>query len=153
MNPCKIIQHASHIHWPKRGLRSRLCSAFEHHISLNNTEKTAKSLEYNDFSEKMSLMDGKLSDIDKRLQNQIHSSYVPRGSLAVYVGHEERRFVVPTSCLSMPEFKELMDSAAEEYGFEHQGGLHIPCEEEDFEEILVRCLKIQQRNKKKKSRN
>ncbi|XP_068304291.1 auxin-responsive protein SAUR24-like [Pyrus communis] len=72
---------------------------------------------------------------------------VPRGFLAVYVGPELRRFVIPMSCLSSPDFRVLMDGVAEEYGFEQEGALKIPCDEEDFEHILVRSLA---NNKKKK---
>lgn len=65
---------------------------------------------------------------------------VPKGYLAVYVGPALRRFVIPTSCLSMPDFRVLMDQAAEEFGFDQQGGLQIPCDEEDFTMILWTCL-------------
>ncbi|KAI9387978.1 hypothetical protein POPTR_010G253900v4 [Populus trichocarpa] len=78
---------------------------------------------------------------------------VPRGFLAVYVGAEQRRFVIPLSCLSTPEFVGLMDKVAEEFGYDSQGtGLHIPCEEEDFEEILLRCLRLQRDKASSKSR-
>lgn len=70
------------------------------------------------------------------------SEEVPRGFLPVYVGMglDQRRFIVPMAYLSMPEFRELMERAAEEFGFEQEGGLKIPCGEEDFEEILYKCL-------------
>ncbi|KAF8392786.1 hypothetical protein HHK36_021023 [Tetracentron sinense] len=74
---------------------------------------------------------------------------VPRGFLAVYVGPKLRRFVIPTSYLSMPDFRVLMERVAEEFGFEQEGGLRIPCEEEDFEEML-RCLAMHQKMKKNK---
>ncbi|OWM69483.1 auxin-responsive protein SAUR71-like [Punica granatum] len=73
---------------------------------------------------------------------------VPKGYLAVYVGPELRRFVIPASCLAMPEFRMLMDMVAEEFGFEHQGGIRIPCEEAQFEEILARCLELKSKRKK-----
>ncbi|PAN37150.1 hypothetical protein PAHAL_7G064500 [Panicum hallii] len=62
---------------------------------------------------------------------------VPRGYFAVYVGAEARRFVVPTSYLSQPVFRELMERAAEEFGFDQAGGLRIPCREEDFEATIA----------------
>lgn len=95
-------------------------------------------LEYGGLNE--TLLNGELSD-GKRSSMQ-----VPKGFLAVYVGPKLRRFVIPTSYLSMPDFRVLMDRAAEEFGFDHEGGVKIPCEEEDFEQILYRCCKI---NKKK----
>ncbi|KAL7162908.1 hypothetical protein ACSBR2_043222 [Camellia fascicularis] len=75
---------------------------------------------------------------------------VPRGYLAVYVGPELQRYVIPACYLSMPEFMELMEKAAEEFGYQHDGGLSIPnCEEDDFEVILTRCLAMQQPTHKK----
>ncbi|KAI7986392.1 hypothetical protein LOK49_LG14G02267 [Camellia lanceoleosa] len=75
---------------------------------------------------------------------------VPRGYLAVYVGPELQRYVIPACYLSMPEFKELMEKAAEEFGYQHDGGLSIPnCEEDDFEVILTRCLAMHQPTHKK----
>ncbi|XP_050383804.1 auxin-responsive protein SAUR21-like [Argentina anserina] len=87
-----------------------------------------------------SLLAGELSD------GQQASLQVPKGFIAVYVGPAAsservlRRFVIPMSCLSSPDFRGLMDKVADEYGFEQEGALRIPCDEEDFEHILVRCL-------------
>ena len=36
----------------------------------------------------------------------------------------------------MPEFSPLMEMAKEEFGFEQAGGLRIPCDIDEFEEIL-----------------
>ncbi|KAG2570920.1 hypothetical protein PVAP13_7KG029100 [Panicum virgatum] len=62
---------------------------------------------------------------------------VPKGYFAVYIGAEARRFVVPTSYLSQPAFRELMERAAEEFGFDQAGGLRIPCREEDFQATVA----------------
>ena len=62
---------------------------------------------------------------------------VPKGYFTVYVGAESRRFVVPTSYLSQPPFRELMERAAEEFGFGQAGGLRIPCREEDFQATVA----------------
>ncbi|PON78559.1 Small auxin-up RNA [Parasponia andersonii] len=94
-----------------------------------------------------SLLAGKLSD--GGLPGS-ESTDVPKGFVAVYVGRELRRFVIPMSCLSMPDFRGLMDKTAEEYGFEQDGAIEIPCEEEDFQKILSRCLsKDKKKNGKK----
>jgi SAUR family protein len=69
---------------------------------------------------------------------------VPKGYFAVYVGAEARRFVVPTSYLRRPAFRELMERAAEEFGFSHAGGIHIPCREEDFR-ATVAALEVRHR--------
>lgn len=89
------------------------------------------------------LLAGELCD------GQRASVQVPKGFIAVYVGPELRRFVIPMGCLSSPDFRVLMDRVAEEYGFEQEGALRIPCDAEDFEHILVRCLSNIKKNEKK----
>lgn len=64
---------------------------------------------------------------------------VPKGYLAVYVGPELRRFIIPTSYLSHSLFKVLLEKVEEEFGFDHSGGLTIPCEIETFK-FLLKCM-------------
>ncbi|KAL5199683.1 hypothetical protein ABZP36_020886 [Zizania latifolia] len=61
---------------------------------------------------------------------------VPKGSFAVYVGDEMRRFVIPTEYLGHWAFEELLREAEEEFGFRHEGALRIPCDVQVFEGIL-----------------
>ncbi|GLJ17837.1 hypothetical protein SUGI_0311920 [Cryptomeria japonica] len=62
---------------------------------------------------------------------------VPRGYLAVHVGREEmKRFIIPTTYLSCPEFIALLDKTEEEFGHHHIGLLTILCEITVFEELL-----------------
>ncbi|XP_073012249.1 auxin-responsive protein SAUR50-like [Typha latifolia] len=61
-----------------------------------------------------------------------HGLDVPKGHFAVYVGANRSRFVVPISYLAQPEFQSLLRYAEEEFGFDHNMGLAIPCEEETF---------------------
>lgn len=61
---------------------------------------------------------------------------VPKGYLAVYVGNERRRFVIPTGYLMRPVFRTLLQKAEEEFGFVHKGGLTIPCEVKSFKQVL-----------------
>lgn len=70
---------------------------------------------------------------------------VPKGYLAVYVGPELRRFIIPTSYLSDSLFKVLLEKAEEEFGFDHCGGLTIPCEIETFK-YLLNCIESRQRD-------
>ncbi|GJN39277.1 hypothetical protein PR202_gb28384 [Eleusine coracana subsp. coracana] len=63
---------------------------------------------------------------------------VPKGYFAVYVGEESRRFVVPTGYLQEPAFRDLMERAADEFGFAQAAGLRVPCAEDDFEDLLRR---------------
>ncbi|XVF48839.1 hypothetical protein PTKIN_Ptkin03bG0220600 [Pterospermum kingtungense] len=64
---------------------------------------------------------------------------VPKGYLAVYVGPELRRFIIPTSYLTHPVFKVLLEKAEEEFGYDHNGGLTLPCEIETFK-YLLQCI-------------
>ncbi|KAB2079947.1 hypothetical protein ERO13_A05G035700v2 [Gossypium hirsutum] len=61
---------------------------------------------------------------------------VPKGYFAVYVGPELRRFIIPTSYLSHPVFKILLQQAEEEFGYDHNGALTLPCEIETFKYLL-----------------
>ncbi|CAN6200604.1 unnamed protein product [Urochloa humidicola] len=64
---------------------------------------------------------------------------VPKGYFAVYAGEESRRrFVVPTGYLREPAFRDLMERAADEFGFAQAGGLRVPCAEEDLDDLLRR---------------
>ncbi|RDX78106.1 Auxin-responsive protein SAUR50, partial [Mucuna pruriens] len=57
---------------------------------------------------------------------------VPKGHFAVYVGENRSRYIVPISFLAHPEFQSLLRQAEEEFGFDHEMGLTIPCEEVVF---------------------
>jgi SAUR family protein len=61
---------------------------------------------------------------------------VPKGFFAVCVGEEMKRFVIPTEYLGHWAFEELLREAEEEFGFQHEGALRIPCDVEVFEGIL-----------------
>ncbi|XP_057749938.1 uncharacterized protein LOC130968603 [Arachis stenosperma] len=64
---------------------------------------------------------------------------VPKGYLAVYVGEEQKRYVIPISYLNQPSFQDLLNQAAEEFGYDHpRGGLTIPCSEHVFQQITSR---------------
>ena len=67
------------------------------------------------------------------------SSNVPKGYLAVYVGEEMKRFVVPLSYLNQPSFQDLLSQAEEQFGYDHpMGDLTIPCREDVFLHITSR---------------
>ncbi|XP_017614937.2 auxin-responsive protein SAUR50-like [Gossypium arboreum] len=57
---------------------------------------------------------------------------VPKGHFAVYVGENRSRYIVPISFLTHPEFQFLLHRAEEEFGFDHDMGITIPCEEAVF---------------------
>ncbi|KAL6207526.1 PREDICTED: auxin-induced protein 15A [Fragaria vesca subsp. vesca] len=60
---------------------------------------------------------------------------VPKGHFVVYVGENRSRYIVPISFLTRPEFQSLLHQAEEEFGFDHDMGLTIPCEEEAFQSL------------------
>ncbi|KAK4591478.1 hypothetical protein RGQ29_021611 [Quercus rubra] len=62
---------------------------------------------------------------------------VPVGHVVVCVGNSCRRFVVRLMHLNHPIFKKLLVQVEEEYKFNNQGSLAIPCDELLFEEVLL----------------
>ncbi|KAM3326805.1 auxin-responsive protein SAUR50-like [Capsicum chacoense] len=66
---------------------------------------------------------------------------VPKGHFAVYVGENRTRSIVPISILSRFEFRVLLQQAEEEFGFNHDMGLTIPCNEDFFESLTSSMLR------------
>ncbi|XP_057966073.1 auxin-responsive protein SAUR50-like [Malania oleifera] len=66
---------------------------------------------------------------------------VPKGHFAVYVGENRTRYIVPISLLSHPEFQCLLRRAEEEFGFDHDMGLTIPCEEVVFQSLTSMLIR------------
>ncbi|GKV26762.1 hypothetical protein SLEP1_g36000 [Rubroshorea leprosula] len=126
-------------------LRQLQCRAQNH---LAHAPFSGKIHKQHEEISKEELLTGELSD--GSWHGHLGPEHVPKGSLAVYVGQEQRRFVIPMSYLSVPEFKVLMDKSAEEFGYDQEGGLQIACEEKDFEDILARCVMYKNKKNKKK---
>ncbi|KAL7595368.1 hypothetical protein Lser_V15G27589 [Lactuca serriola] len=66
---------------------------------------------------------------------------VPRGHLAVYFGEEEddaHRVLVPVIYFNHPFFGELLRETEKVYGFDHRGGIHVPCRISEFENVQMR---------------
>ncbi|KAJ6406031.1 hypothetical protein OIU84_009706 [Salix udensis] len=76
--------------------------------------------------------------ISENSARETSSNVVPKGYLAVGVGEEQKRFIIPTEYLSHPAFLILLREAEEEFGFQQAGVLRIPCEVAVFESILKR---------------
>ncbi|KAL9681112.1 hypothetical protein QQ045_012893 [Rhodiola kirilowii] len=79
--------------------------------------------------------------------DQENSASVPKGYLAVYVGRgskevngecEVRRVLVPVMQFNHPLFGELLKEAEAEFGYEHPGGITIPCQISEFERVRMR---------------
>ncbi|KAJ0083653.1 hypothetical protein Patl1_30605 [Pistacia atlantica] len=84
-----------------------------------------------------------------RKSNSYCDDYVPEdvkeGHFAVIAvdGEQPKRFVIPLSYLTHPGFLKLLEQAAEEYGFDHEGALTIPCRPCELERILAERWKDQ----------
>ncbi|XVF67854.1 hypothetical protein PTKIN_Ptkin10aG0155200 [Pterospermum kingtungense] len=65
---------------------------------------------------------------------------VPKGYFPVYVGENQKRFVIPVSYLNNPLFQDhLLSLSEEEFGYNHpSGGLRIPCHEDVFVDLTSR---------------
>jgi len=44
---------------------------------------------------------------------------VRKGYVAVYVGEERKRFLIPVAYLNQPSFQDLLSQAEEEVGYDH----------------------------------
>ncbi|KAL6646932.1 hypothetical protein ACP70R_015626 [Stipagrostis hirtigluma subsp. patula] len=74
------------------------------------------------------------SSLGRRQQGQ---EVVPRGHFPVYVGESRCRFVVPIACLDHPQFLVLLRMAEEEFGFDHDAAITLPCDEAAFQALLA----------------
>ena len=81
------------------------------------------------------------------------SSSVPKGYLAVSVGEEQKRFVIPTEYLGRRAFHVLLREAEEEFGFEQTGVLRIPCQVSVFENVLKMVASSSHNNKRSSEDN
>ncbi|KAL5577410.1 hypothetical protein UlMin_019109 [Ulmus minor] len=59
----------------------------------------------------------------------------PKGHFVVYVGKEMKRFVLPLCYLKNSNFQQLLEKAADEYGFNNMNGIVLPCDESTFQRI------------------
>ncbi|KAL4281716.1 hypothetical protein GQ457_03G002230 [Hibiscus cannabinus] len=73
-----------------------------------------------------------------RLPRIVSSKKVPKGYFAVYVGENQKRFVIPVSFLSQPLFQDLLGMSEEEFGYSPTGSLRIPCSEDIFVDVTSR---------------
>ncbi|WCJ37163.1 SAUR-like auxin-responsive protein family [Euphorbia peplus] len=84
------------------------------------------------------------SIVKKRKNNSLTYPDVPSGFLAVYVGRDRERFLIPVRFLHFRVFVSLLGKAEEEYGFNFSGGIVLPCEVDLFK----RVLKLLEKNEK-----
>lgn len=66
---------------------------------------------------------------------------IPKGHLAVYVGegHDDAcRVLVPVIYFNHPLFADLLREAEKVFGFNHPGGIQIPCQKSEFEVVKMK---------------
>lgn len=66
---------------------------------------------------------------------------IPKGHMAVYVGQKDgdfERILVPIVYLNHPLFGDLLKESEKEFGYDHPGGLTIPCRISEFERVQTR---------------
>lgn len=71
---------------------------------------------------------------------------VPKGHIAVYVGQQDgdsQRMLVPVVFINHPFFVDLLKESEKEYGFDHPGGITIPCRISEFERVQTRIKAVQ----------
>ncbi|CAN4085057.1 unnamed protein product [Withania somnifera] len=110
----------------KKWKKIAAASSSSTHLQRNTTSAASTPNSINKFLKKTL----SFSDKDKD---------VPKGCLAVCVGKnedEEKRFVIPMDYLARQSFQVLLREAEEEFGFQQQGILKIPCQVSLFEQIL-----------------
>ena len=74
-------------------------------------------------------------------QGEVVPKKAPSGHFIVYVGDEHRRFVLNTKMLNNIEFQFLLDMAVDEYDYNYEGGVHIPCQVAFFQAFLKHIKK------------
>lgn len=103
-------------------------------------EKLQKSLSLGRKSLSAAYNDDHQMDEMEEVNNDDVPDDVKEGHFAVMAvddDYELKRFVVPLSCLTHPTFLRLLEQAAEEYGFDREGALTIPCRPSELERILA----------------
>lgn len=102
-----------------------------------NSSKTSRSNNSNNNTSSRSINFLKRTlSISEREGGGSSSNVVPKGYVAVCVGVDLNRFVIPTEYLGHQAFQMLLRETEEEFGFEQTGVLRIPCEVSVFESIL-----------------
>ncbi|RRT60804.1 hypothetical protein B296_00044703 [Ensete ventricosum] len=114
---------------PAAGLPSQIRSRDYREMVIGKGNKLPQAAAIKQMLKRCSSL-GRKQGLDEHLPGD-----VPKGHFAVYVGEKRRRFIVPISYLKRPEFQSLLRQAEEEFGFDHDMGLTIPCEEVVFRSL------------------
>ncbi|GJW28344.1 auxin-responsive protein SAUR32-like protein [Tanacetum coccineum] len=71
------------------------------------------------------------------IESKEGSKLAPVGCFSVYVGPEKQRFVIKTKHASHPLFKELLEEAELEYGYQSDGPIELPCDVDYFSKVVL----------------
>ncbi|GLJ31392.1 hypothetical protein SUGI_0629870 [Cryptomeria japonica] len=71
----------------------------------------------------------------RHLQSSCRKKGVPKGCVAIYVGEEQNRYVIPIFYLYHPFISKLLVEAEMEFGNHNRGPLTLPCNTDDFEQL------------------
>ncbi|KAH7867008.1 hypothetical protein Vadar_027782 [Vaccinium darrowii] len=70
-------------------------------------------------------------------KSKSRNQVAPEGCFWVYVGPEKQRFVIKTKYANHPLFKMVLEDAEEEYGYNSEGPLLLPCDVDLFCKVLA----------------
>ncbi|XP_047329356.1 auxin-responsive protein SAUR71-like [Impatiens glandulifera] len=96
----------------------------------NLMRRFSRVMDSSQYSLLQSSVDGAVSVKSRR------SRPVPEGHVPLYVGEEMERFIISARLLNHPIFVKLLNKSAQEYGYDQEGALRIPCHVHVFERIL-----------------
>uniref|UniRef100_A0A7N0TWE4 SAUR family protein n=1 Tax=Kalanchoe fedtschenkoi TaxID=63787 RepID=A0A7N0TWE4_KALFE len=116
----------------------KLADSFENNSSNSNSKSNSSSNNSSKGSNKRTkFLKRTLSFTDNSsIAGESRSGTVPKGYLAICVGKDMKKFIIPTEYLSHEAFKILLREAEEEFGFQQEGVLRLPCDECVFEDVL-----------------
>ncbi|XP_027359990.1 auxin-responsive protein SAUR32-like [Abrus precatorius] len=69
--------------------------------------------------------------------NNEKGQIAPHGCFSVHVGPERKRFIVKTEYVNHPLFQILLEEAEQEFGFESDGPIWLPCNVDLFYKVLA----------------
>ncbi|KAG6486622.1 auxin-induced protein 15A-like [Zingiber officinale] len=72
---------------------------------------------------------------EERVPDDVKTGHVAVHAMAVE-GRELQRFIVEVTELGRPEFMRLLERAEEEFGYEQEGVLVVPCCADELQKIL-----------------
>ncbi|KAF9675113.1 hypothetical protein SADUNF_Sadunf10G0197600 [Salix dunnii] len=102
----------------------------------SSSSSSSSSTNSSNASKSIKFIKRTLSFTDLSSSSASSNDAVPKGYLAVCVGKELKRYIIPTEYLGHQAFGILLREAEEEFGFQQEGVLKIPCEVAVFEKIL-----------------